>query len=445
MRAFLRRPSLRAAIAVVACSSVLAACGGSTSASGGDTSTPAGEGTGVPFGASDEEYQEAVGDMDEVTITYSTPASPTTATSPALLEYKKLVEQRSGGKIKFDIVWGAALGGNNVTHDLMADGIADMASWAGIYTPDEFPVNVLTGSLMTIGNRDPVVGRMQAFAANLEFGFENDELYTENTYDGQLVPITSMGSTYGEMVLCKDKPADTLANIEGRQVGATTPANAAELKAIGFTPVSVVLIEMFESLQRGVIDCEATPASVMDLTGILPLGDYLTMDPEVGNSLAPTSEAYARAAWEDLPLAAQQILWDSRVDYWKAALPIQYEVDATAAQKAVDEGLEVVEYSEEVREKLREFQTQVREDVAAGKGDAEILEDPAGFVQEFEDTYAKWHEIVVEELGYSEDVPWGEFGEWFAKNPIDVGPFVDRVAEEIIAEHRPGGPEGKDA
>lgn len=75
---------------------------------------------------------------------------------------------------------------------------------------------------------------------------------------------------------------------------------------------------MFESLQRGVIDCAITTVTGAALGGHIDTVPYPVFDPEVGFNSPGGSIAMSIDKWNDLPLPAQQLMID-RLDVFMKA------------------------------------------------------------------------------------------------------------------------------
>src|SRR5690606_35558571 len=102
----------------------------------------------------------------------------------------------------------------------------------------------------------------------------------------------------------------TKAQLDGVQVVAAGKVNAAELQALGATPVSLDYTELFESLQRGAVDCSLNSMRVTSLMGLAPVASHFTIDEQVGLAKTPGGLAINKAMWDGLPLVAQQVLFD---------------------------------------------------------------------------------------------------------------------------------------
>ena len=109
------------AVAAVASLALLAGCAGSVGGDGSGSEDSAGEG--FAYDASQDEIDAALADLDPVTIKFQPSSmSEKSILAPNGLDVKKAIEERSGGKITVDIVWGQAIAGYDAVDDALADG-----------------------------------------------------------------------------------------------------------------------------------------------------------------------------------------------------------------------------------------------------------------------------------------------------------------------------------
>ena len=112
-----RHRALLSTAATVASLSLLAGCGGSVAGSG-----DGGDADGFAFGSDQAEVDAAIADLDPVTLTIQPyAASPDAAAAIAEQSFMDAVEERSGGKITFDVAWGQSIAGYSEVDDALAD------------------------------------------------------------------------------------------------------------------------------------------------------------------------------------------------------------------------------------------------------------------------------------------------------------------------------------
>src|SRR5699024_4036520 len=103
---------------------VLSACGGETAS--GDSA--GGEDAGFEYGAPQEEVDAVLEDLEPVTLTYQGGANSADAiNATASVNFQQYIEERSGGKITLDMVWGQAIAPYVEVTDALLDGRLDIA------------------------------------------------------------------------------------------------------------------------------------------------------------------------------------------------------------------------------------------------------------------------------------------------------------------------------
>ncbi|MCG2621303.1 TRAP transporter substrate-binding protein DctP [Arthrobacter sp. I2-34] len=406
----------------------LSACAGGAGA--GNAST----GESVPVGASKEEYIAALGDMEPVNLTVQLTSGPGSAYSAAPEAYTKALEEWSGGKLKFEILYSGSRVPVNEMDRALAEGLVDMGQHVPAFTPDEFPINSFASDLLYLHEPTPVVGSLEMAAAWMEFGITQNAIRDELTEAGvqPLIPLMPTGSA---ALMCAEEPGTSLASLKGKQVRNSSAAHGSQLEAIGANPVNVPTAEVYQAMQRGVVDCAASSLAVADTQGLAEVTKHWTLDPQVQFSGTPVGFGLSLAVWNELPLAARQLMWD-RLDVYvenhvKSTMFGTYEAALSEARK---HNVEFHEWDADTREALRgyfdDFLAQ-----APGKAPAGI--DGQALVGAAVDGHAAWKEIITGELGYGDEVPWSEFDTWLAGNELDLQPFVDRMVKDVLEPHRP--------
>ena len=144
-------PIASTAIGVLA---LTAGCAGSIGAS---TSGEAGEG--FDYGATQDEVNEVIADLDPVKLVYQpASSSPDDTGAPSALAYKEAIEERSNGQIEVEIVYGQAIASYTEVIDALSDGRVDIAHTVPAYLPSEFPAYNELMSFSQLAPTSPLVG-----------------------------------------------------------------------------------------------------------------------------------------------------------------------------------------------------------------------------------------------------------------------------------------------
>jgi TRAP-type C4-dicarboxylate transport system substrate-binding protein len=389
-----------------------------------------GGGEGLPAGATIEEYKAAFADIDPIKINTQSPSPKGSVTGRNVEEYLKAVTEWSDGKITFEVAYSNAIAPPTEVDNALVDGRLDLGQVLPIYEPAEYPATAAMIDAGFISNQSAVVGTLQSNAWPNEVAFNNEDILNEYDEHG-MVPLVPVYNSGVNALFCSDERTD-LDSLDGMESASGGTAQSKEIEALGGSAATVAYPELFESLQRGVVDCSVSSLTVGVLGGFIPSAPHVVIDPEAGFSLAPGSMAFSKTKWEELPLVAQQLFWD-KLDVF-VGVNIEDKIfpnTADAVKQAKENGGSVQTFGDDARASLQEVNASMLDDLRgtdATDGDALIDASTAAA--------DKWL-AKVQELGYTDEVGYNEFDTWFAPGKIDLTEYTKTVIDEIFAEHRP--------
>ena len=422
-----RKHRLSAAVAMAATTGLLVSgCAGGA----GNAGDGGGSGEGYEFGAPQEEVDAVIADLEPVEITYQAGAqSPNSVSAMNGNQFKEYIEERSGGKITVDVIWGQAIAGYGEIDDALADGRIDVSYALPIYDPTKHPeFDALATATAGMPN-SPVLGEMIGNAAVVEAAWNSEELLATYEENG-LTPLTPMISTGSYYSVCTDE-GTALDDYQGRQIRVASVAHERQVSELGGSPVSMEYVEVFEALQRGTVDCTFAQLLPSEETGLLEVATsvaYTTAE----NSLSGRSAGanLAGVGYQNLPLAYQQIIFDSQQSGFAASNEVIAEGNARGIEQLMGADGEVVPMDEESDERIGETNDALLADIEES---GVIGSDVQGRTAE---SVEKWTQ-VVEELGYTEAGELENMDEWFDADDYDFDQFAERVFEETALSHRP--------
>lgn len=388
-------------------------------------------GEGVAYGASKEDYQAAFNAVEPIKVVTQTPAPKGSLTGKRFEDYYAAVEDWSGGKITFDIQYANAVAGAVETDNAIADGRLDLASVLPLYEPAQYPANdALVSTLMT-GPQFPVVGYMALHGWAAETALGTPAIVDEFTDNGMhvLIPAFTSGSTG---IMCSGESHDTLSKLKGAQISAGSKSLTQQMKALDATPVSVAYTELFESLQRGAVDCAASSLLVGSLGAFIPAAPHVVLDTEVGLGQQPGALVMSTATWEKLPLVAQQLMHDRLDVFLNSMFHSTWQTVKVAVDQVLAEGGEIVGFDEETRATL----ATANKDILDGLRQNKAVGDGGAFVDKVLDSSERWVGIAGE-LGYTDEADYNGFGAWYAEDKVDTSGFVDRLFVDVLNNRRP--------
>jgi TRAP-type C4-dicarboxylate transport system substrate-binding protein len=415
---------LGAAALTGAAALVLSACAGSI----GGGSGGAGGGEGFEYGASQEEVDAVLEGLEPVTLTFQPgAASAESIMSPAATEIADRIEERSGGMITVDLVWGQAVAGYDTVQDALADGRLDLANTLPGYSPAEFAAFDDLSTTTAMLPSSPFAGEFIAYAVYSDLGWENQEILDSFDAAG-LVPLTPFATTAGNYTTCRE-PLASAADWQGRQVRVGTTAQDTQVSGLGAVPVSMEYTEMFEALERGTVDCNVGPSPATAESGVLEVAPELGFTTTTSFPRTATT-VMAGSRFEELPLAYQQIVFDSAGLGGGGFVQSYTDSAAELVRQSKEHGGEVRPLSEDTQSRLRTLSEELTAEAVSG---GRLGED---FEERLAERIEAWT-AKVEELGLADSGDMADFDEWYGE--ADYAEFARAVYESGAAlEHRPG-------
>lgn len=360
----------------------LASCSGATN--GGNAS---GGGDGLPVGASMEDYQAAFADIDPIQLRMQVDQAEGGEGNKGRIAYAEALEEWSDGKIIVEIGVANAFVPNALEWpDAYGDGRLDLGLLLPSYAPDVFPLNsAVSDASFIVGSRpaDTLVssGWMSEVVAH------DETLVQEFSDEGIYVLVPALAGSNTTVLVCAEL-GDSLDDFAGRSVSVSGYGKTAQVTALGMNAVSMPFNEQYEALERDVIDCAATSPQAAQAGGIAPLVPYGIADTEVSLT-SPSAAFVVGSIWDELPLVAQQLLFDR--------LDVMLTVDVPTAATRV---AEVADALEENGGGFTGFAQDAREAIAE-TNDSLLAEigDAGNDIEAFTAARDAWSATVYDELG----------------------------------------------
>lgn len=402
----------------------LSACGGEV------TDTAQGSDDGFEYGASQEDVNQAIENHEPVTLRYQALASSETGDeATSALMFKEEIEERSGGNITIDIVWGTAVASHDEVFDALNDGRLDIAFIIPGYDPDRFPVSNAINAVTHYSPSSPLVGEVISNAVMSELSWNSSDLL-ESTYESNgLVPLSPVVDTGDYLMTCASENTNS-DDWRGLQTRVSSTALGSVVSSVNSTPVSLDFNETYEALQRGTVDCAMMPHQTAGSTGLIEVAPniYHTSDTRFTGSV-PGAFA-AGSSFEELPLAYQQIIFDAISADFEGNMLNTFNGLTHVVESSNEADGNIGPLPSDVEQTMQEAQEDlVDEHIAAGTLD----EDVRDTVQDLVD---KWSG-VADELGVEDDGTFEDFPEWFDAEEVDLTLIAERVFEEAALAHRP--------
>lgn len=391
-------------------------------------------GSGLEPGATKEQYIAAFADVEPIKLNFQyASTNPKAFSAQRDLEWAKTVEEWSGGKITINTHASGAIASPTEVPNALADGRLDLANYFSTYQPQEMAAFVdMTKSLVQLPS-SPLIAELVTHAVLADVGFNTPEVMANYEERGMHVlhPAVPSGTITAVCREDKDSPADWRAS----QIRGNSKAHEIQTGALGGTLTSIALSEGYEALERGVIDCSLQSTATAYNVGWLEVAPYIKMPR--GASFAPgPGSMVAGASWGNLPLIAQQLMFDTMPLYLRGEAFNNVASVVLAAEAAKKNGGSMEFIDEESAKALANANKEILKQVE----DSPNL-DGAAMNRAVADSIEKWTGIA-KELGYEEKGDVTDFASWYEgsteySDHKYLQPFADRLFKEAILPHRP--------
>lgn len=185
------------------------------------------------------------GEEKQVTLSVASFLLDDTPNADMVHWFLDTVEEESGGSITFDYFAADSLCPSAEIVQCVVDGRADMGVVPASYTPDKFPLQNLSAlPFMTDDNAAMMRAFHELTVSNEIFNDESARIGLRN-----LAYWPAGASLFGTKVPV-EKPAD----FDGMRVRAVGDGLIAAMEAVGASPIALTAGEMYEGVERGVID-----------------------------------------------------------------------------------------------------------------------------------------------------------------------------------------------
>ncbi len=272
---------------------LVAACGTDDEATDAPEPAEPAEQTEVPAEQPEAEPAETF------TITFSSHVSPETAEMKIADWYMRRVEELTDGQVEFDEHYLGALVGGPDVFAAIQDGRTEAGFHVSFYQPAELPITQIAGIPF-------VTEDAEAYVRALGEMFATNDAFQEEFLSNGLRPLTFIHLSSATIGL-KD-PVDSYEGLSGRRIrsaGLLAPV----LDAAGAEPVAMALGEVYEALQRGILDGWSSLALTPAMTSGLHEQAPYVHQPGTGMYLAPSfmiNETYYQSLPESIRAAFEQ-------------------------------------------------------------------------------------------------------------------------------------------
>ena len=222
-----------------------------------------------------------------VKLTYSCFFPPTHIQSKLAEAWCKEVEKRTDGQVQISYYPGQTLTKAKQCYDGVVEGLSDIGFSILQYTPGRFPV-------MDVINLP--VGVPSGEVATAVLNEVNDKFQPKELSDTQVMYLHSHGPGF---IHTSEKPIPKMEDLKGVKIRSHGPT-AEMIKCLGGTPVALPMPELYQALQKGVVQGGVFPLEANKGWRLAEVTQYVSACFSTGYGLA-FFVVMNKDKWEALP------------------------------------------------------------------------------------------------------------------------------------------------
>jgi len=205
------------------------------------------------------------------------------------------VELATEGRVKITIYSGGALGKPPDQYDSAVTGITDIAFGLHGYTPGKFPLT----SVVELPNM------VTSASSGSKVVWELYQKFPEIVAEHPGVKVLTIWTHDTGQIMTTKKPIRTMDDLKGMTIRAPTASHVAMVEAWGATAVQFPISELYDSLEKGVVDGCVVPYSAVKSFNLADVVKYIT----VGDFYVATFFLVMNAdSWDKLSSKDQKII-----------------------------------------------------------------------------------------------------------------------------------------
>jgi len=300
------------------------------------------------------------------------------------VEWAKSVDALSKGNLKAKVYTGTVLLPPRSSLKGVQDGIVSVGYHAATYTPAELPISNAIQE-MGLNYSDPLV----MIAAATDFNMNNPA--ARKQWEKAGVVYGGGYSTPPYSLMC-NAPIKSLTDLKGKRLRTAGAAMSRWVEAIGAVPVNVPSSEMYQGLEKGVLDCAVNVASDLKSRSLWDVAKHTTLAP-LGLYWSGPMWAYNKSFWKDLTEGERSIFFNAAAKAM-ANLYVGYSSAVnTALSEAKTHGVTIYQPDADVLNSIKKFATENLTQVYKTGAEKYGLENAKTVLGQFDKTVRKWEKL----------------------------------------------------
>lgn len=273
-----------------------------------DDTDPAASDDGGTEDTDDSEGEEQPADPGaEFTLTLANFNQESYAETRSIEKWLDAIEERSDGRISFERFHGETLCEGPEIVECTIDGRADVGFTIPGYTPDRFPIAEIMGLPFQTVNGEAA---MQAYD-------RLEEEVPAVAAEAENLGLKSIGYTMADRaIIGGTEPLESIDDLDGKSIRSVGPGAELAIQAVGGNPVSMPASDLYEGMQRGVLDVWLNNIVGLIAINMFEVSDYI-YDPGFGLYTIVAAHM-SQESYDELPEDLQQVI-DEVTEEWIAS------------------------------------------------------------------------------------------------------------------------------
>ncbi|MCQ4320079.1 C4-dicarboxylate TRAP transporter substrate-binding protein [Stutzerimonas stutzeri] len=336
----------------------------------------------------------AVDNLAARELSFASGATPNSIGSKSIEVFSDVLNDRSGGELSVKPYMQSLLSFMETPPGLR-DGMADFGAVLTPYFQTEFPSTVMLTELTMLLELDNTSAREATYAFGgtiSEYVFNNCPECQEEYRNNNQVFLGISGST--PYTLICNEPVATREQIRGKRIRSGGPQWSRWVEAMGASPVSMAVNEVYEGLGQGVLDC--TAHNLPDLTNF----NFIEVTTDVtlgvpGGIFGGIATHMNADAWTGLSADQRKdVLYASAALAAKIARLYVEEHEENRALIEEKEGITVHQAGDELKAATRSFIQNDIATIAQRYQENSGLERSDEMINEFREILTRWVTLV---------------------------------------------------
>lgn len=251
------------------------------------------------------------------------------------------IDELTDGRVTAEVYPGAALGDPTAQYEMTTTGVADVSYAIQAYNPGKFPLTSVADL--------PFLAETPEKATSLITDLYDEFPELQEEYDDN--KVLWLFGIDSDQILTVDKPINSLEDLKGLKISTPSPASNKVVEAWGATPVFMPMNEVYEAMQKGVVDGRMGPYSAVanfklnEVTNYITEGDFYTTNFVISMN---------KQTWEKLSEEDQEAI-TSLIDKYRDLSAEIYAEDAQIGKDLAEESdIEINELSDSDIEEFKD-------------------------------------------------------------------------------------------